>query len=59
MALDTIKSTKEKPLNTIEMQVAAAVQSIRFGSVEITIHDNKIVQIERREKLRFDGKSTQ
>jgi len=36
------------------MHVVSALQGIRFGSVEITIHDSQVVQIERREKLRFE-----
>lgn len=36
------------------MEVARAVRSIRFGSVEITIHDSQVVQVERREKVRFN-----
>jgi hypothetical protein len=31
-----------------------AIGSIRYGSVEIVIHDRKIVQIERKEKVRLD-----
>ena len=34
-------------------QIKEAVENIRFGSIEIVIHDSKIVQIERKEKLRF------
>jgi hypothetical protein len=37
-------------------QIATIVQGIRFGSVEIIIHDGKVVQIERKEKIRFDTK---
>ena len=37
-------------------QIALVLQGIRFGSVEIVIHEGKIVQIERKEKLRFDTK---
>jgi hypothetical protein len=37
-------------------QITAILQGIRFGSVEIVIHDGKVVQIERKEKLRFDTK---
>jgi hypothetical protein len=37
-------------------QIALALQGIRFGSVEIVIHEGKVVQIERKEKLRFDTK---
>lgn len=32
--------------------VADAIASIRYGAVEVTIHDGRIVQIEKREKLR-------
>jgi len=31
-----------------------AIKGIRYGSVEIIIHDSKIVQIERKEKVRLD-----
>ena len=34
--------------------VVSALRGVRYGSVEITIHDSRIVQIERREKLRFE-----
>ena len=29
------------------------LQEIRFGAIELTIHDSTIVQIERREKIRL------
>jgi hypothetical protein len=32
-----------------------AVRGVRYGSVEVRIHDGRVVQIERREKLRLDG----
>lgn len=35
--------------------VKAAIDAIRFGSVEIVIHDSKVVQIERKEKVRFNN----
>jgi hypothetical protein len=38
----------------IEQQILRAVKNVRYGSVEIIIHDSKIVQIERKEKIRFD-----
>lgn len=34
--------------------ILLALKGIRFGSVEIIIHDSKVVQIERKEKTRFD-----
>jgi hypothetical protein len=38
----------------IEQQILRAVKSIRYGSVEIIIHDSKVVQIDRKEKIRLD-----
>lgn len=31
-----------------------AVQSVRFGVVQLVIHDGKVVQIEKTEKLRIE-----
>lgn len=33
-------------------RIIEALTGIRFGSVEITVHEGRIVQIERREKFR-------
>lgn len=35
-------------------RILHALQGIRYGAVEIVIHDGRIVQIERKEKLRLD-----
>jgi hypothetical protein len=34
--------------------ILAALQGIRYGSLEVIVHDSRIVQIERKEKLRFE-----
>lgn len=34
-------------------RVLEALDGLRFGAVEITVHEGKVVQIERREKFRF------
>jgi hypothetical protein len=39
----------------IERTIAQALKDLRFGSVEIIVHDSKVVQIERREKMRLDA----
>lgn len=39
----------------IEQAILLALEGIRFGSVEIIVHDSKVVQIERKEKTRLDG----
>ena len=40
-------------LETVRSQVA----SLRFGMVQIVVHDSQVVQIERTEKLRLDRKA--
>jgi hypothetical protein len=44
-------------LHRIEQSIQQALRDLRFGSVEIIVHDSKVVQIERREKMRVDGLS--
>ena len=33
-------------------KVADLLDSLRFGSIEIVVHEGRVVQIERREKVR-------
>jgi len=35
--------------------VEANVRTLRFGVVQIVVHDSKVVQIERTERTRFDN----
>jgi hypothetical protein len=37
-----------------EREVLEAVRALRFGSIEIVVHDGRVVQIETRAKVRFD-----
>ena len=39
---------------SVERKILQAVKSLHYGSVEITVHDSKVVQIERKERFRFD-----
>lgn len=41
----------------IEQSILQALKDLRFGSVEIIVHDSKVVQIERREKVRVELES--
>jgi hypothetical protein len=43
----------ENPSESVESAILSAVRSIRYGSVEITIHDSQVVQIECKKKLRM------
>ena len=36
-------------------EIQVALQNLRFGSVEITVHNGQVVQIERKEKFRLQA----
>ena len=44
----------------VEREILEAVRGIKFGSVEVVIHDSRVVQVVRTEKVRLDatGQST-
>jgi hypothetical protein len=42
-------------LSEVDAEIIRAIRNIRYGSVEITIHDSRVVQIERKEKRRFEA----
>jgi len=42
--------TDENLLQTI----AKAIRNLRFGTLEIVVHDSKVVRIERHERIRLD-----
>ncbi|MGH7527543.1 MAG: YezD family protein [Gemmatimonadales bacterium] len=39
-------------------ELAHALRTIRYGAVELVIHDGRVVQLERREKVRIDNEVT-
>jgi hypothetical protein len=43
----------------LEQQILRAIKAVRYGSVEIIIHDSTVVQIERKEKIRLDTDGTE
>lgn len=38
-------------------EIQAALTGLKFGSVEITVHNGQVVQIERKEKFRPHAQS--
>ncbi len=44
------RNEKEK----IQEEIFESIQQTKYGEVIITIHDSEIVQVERREKKRFN-----
>jgi hypothetical protein len=39
-------------------ELVHALRTIRYGSVELVIHEGRVVQLERREKIRTDSEVT-
>ena len=48
------RQKENEELHKIEHELRLALSEIRYGSIEIVIQDGRVVQIERREKVRFD-----
>lgn len=44
-----------QPIKPAEQHILDAIKAIRFGAVEVVIHDSRIVQVEKTEKIRFDA----
>lgn len=38
-----------------EAAILEAIRSLQFGSVEITVHDSRVVQVECKKKIRFQA----
>lgn len=36
-------------------EIIRAIRGVSFGSVEVIIHNSRVVQIERKEKVRLDA----
>ena len=50
-------SDSRKPSDETEQgaqKILEALAGLRFGAVEITVHEGRIVQIERKEKFRLN-----
>jgi hypothetical protein len=40
-------------------ELVEALRTIRYGTIELVIHDGRVVQLERREKVRFEPGGTE
>ncbi len=52
--VDVIRSSDDAAAGAWVRPLREALRGLRYGSVELVIHDGRVVQIERREKVRFD-----
>jgi len=39
-------------------EILRAITQLRFGSIEITVHEGRVTQIEKREKVRFNQETS-
>ena len=51
--MNASQQTDQQHNPLIQQAILRALKDLRYGSVEIVIHDSKVVQIERKEKLRL------
>jgi len=51
---DVITTTIDTANAKIIEQLAESVKKLKFGQVVVTVHNSKIVQVERTEKIRFN-----
>lgn len=49
----TLKTFESPDDANVLREIQAALTGLRFGSVEITVHNAQVVQIERKEKFRL------
>ena len=54
MRTAALRAGKEKIEPSWVRLVQGQVEAMRFGVVQIVVHDSRVVQIERTEKLRLD-----
>ncbi len=50
MSLTNTTQLTDEVLN----EIARAISELRYGSIEITVHEGRVTQIEKREKVRFN-----
>ena len=54
----TLRNLEGQDDASILREIQAALNGLKFGSVEITVHNGQVVQIERKEKIRLQQPST-
>ncbi|TRX74605.1 sulfur starvation response protein OscA [Pseudomonas mangiferae] len=53
----TLRSVDHQDETVILREIQTALTGLRFGAVEITVHNGQVVQIERKEKFRLQAPS--
>lgn len=53
----SLPKEEEAVLEAIANSIRLVQQHTGYGSIEITVHDGRVTQIERSEKVRFEHRS--
>ena len=56
--LNDAKKGRPDEIDAVLAKVRQALAKIRYGAVEIIIHNSRVEQLEAREKIRFDDKKS-
>ncbi|HBZ92436.1 MULTISPECIES: sulfur starvation response protein OscA [unclassified Pseudomonas] len=54
----TLRNLEGQDEASILREIQTALHGLKFGSVEITVHNGQVVQIERKEKIRLQQPNT-
>jgi len=54
----TLRNLEGQDEVVILREIQTALHGLKFGSVEITVHNGQVVQIERKEKIRLQQPNT-
>lgn len=55
---NSLLDPESEVLQAVARAIALVQQQTGYGSIEVTVHDGRVTQIERREKVRFEHKTT-
>jgi len=53
LPVNTEDAAERLPTSAWERAIGRAIRSLRYGSVEVQVHDGRVVQVETRERVRF------
>lgn len=52
--MESQHAARDQPIDQqLARQILDAIATLNFGAVEVTIHDGRVVQIDRRERIRI------
>lgn len=53
-SLASVPASGHGSAHEVETEVLRAIREVQFGTVEIVVHQSRVVQITRSEKVRFE-----